>query len=200
MARCGIGQAERLASFVLPIAVRTYAKWVEPQSASTWAETEHGARAWDSRLADPATHVVAVERENDSIAACAFVRLTTETAFFGGLYVEDTGRGLGSFLRDERIRISREAGALTALMLIRETNAPARALAEKAGFAMVAEDPCTRLAAVPRLVYRLTLNLPAPVPPKQLSNPDLNPAQRQSISPTGNRPCLTVSAGPCRRG
>ena len=161
VARYGIGQAERLAHFVLPIAVRTYAKWVDRESASAWAQTEHDARAWNSRLADPSTHVLAAEREDASIAACAFVRLTAETAFFGGLYVEDTGRGLGALLRDERIRISREAGARAALMLIRETNAPARALAEKAGFTTVGEDPCTRLAAVPRLVYRLPLSTPA---------------------------------------
>ena len=56
------------------------------------------------------------------------------------------------------------AGAATAVMLIRETNAPARKLAERAGFELVAEDPCSRLSAVPRLLYAKPLETPALLP------------------------------------
>lgn len=164
MSRYAHGQGEKLARFVLPIASRTYAEWVDPVSASAWAGAEHGAQQWNARLRDSSTHVLVCERDDTSIAACAFVRLTEETAFFGGLYVEDVGRGLGRWLCDERIRISREAGAGAAMMLIRESNLPARTLAAKTGFIAVAEDPCTRLAAVPRLVYRMTLTSPALIP------------------------------------
>lgn len=155
------GQGDKLADFVLPIATRTYAEWVEPVSAAIWARAEHGAAAWAARLDDATTHVLVCERTDGSIAACAFVRITGETAFFGGLYVEDVACGLGSLLRDERLRIGRQAGARTAVMLIRQTNGPARILAEKAGFEMVGEDPCTRLATVQRLVYQKSLNAPA---------------------------------------
>ena len=155
--RYGIGQGEKLAHFVLPIATRTYAKWVDAASARTWASSEHGADAWNTRLDNPATHVLACERGDSSVAACAFVRVTDGTAYFGGLYVEDTGRGLGSRLRDERLRISHEAGAHTAVMLIRQTNEPARLLAERAGFEVVGTDACTRLSAVPRLRYAKSL-------------------------------------------
>ena len=164
LSRYAFGQGERRARFVVPIASSTYAKWADPASASDWASVEHGTQAWDSRLGDASTHVLVCERDDASVAGCAFVRLTEETAFFGGLYVEDTGRGLGRWLRDERLRISRDAGSRTAMMLIRESNAPARALAEKAGFVMVAEDPCTRLSTVPRLVYTMPLNAPALIP------------------------------------
>lgn len=157
------GQADELAEFVLPIATRTYANWVDPIAAGVWADAEHGTAAWNSRLDDASTHVVVCERTDGSIAACAFVRISDSTAFLGGLYVEDVSCGLGTLLRDERLRIGREAGALTAVMLIRETNGPARKLAEKAGFEMVAEDPCARLSTVPRLLYAKPLDalLPA---------------------------------------
>lgn len=69
------GHGERLAQFVLPIAGRTYANWVDPDLAHSWATSEHGAESWNLRLADPATHVLAVERTDTSIAACAFVRI-----------------------------------------------------------------------------------------------------------------------------
>lgn len=158
------GQGAKLARFVLPIAIRTYAKWVDPESASAWAHSEHGVDAWDARLDDATTHVLAFERPDQSVAACAFVRVTAETAYFGGLYVEDGGRGLGSSLSAERVRISCESGARTAVMLIRETNAPARALAEKAGFVMVAEEPCARLSSVPRLLYAMPLDAQVLIP------------------------------------
>lgn len=164
MCRYTSGQGENLARFALPIATRTYAKWVDPASAREWAHAEHGADAWNARLADPATHVLACERPDGSIAACAFVRLSGGTAHFGGLYVADAGSGLGTRLCDERLRISRDAGARTAYMLIRATNAPARALAEKAGFAVAHEDPCPRLASVPRLVYTMPLDVQSLLP------------------------------------
>jgi L-amino acid N-acyltransferase YncA len=164
MRRYESGQGDKMAAFVLPIATRTYAEWVDPASAELWARSEHGAGAWTARLDDATTHVLVCERTDGSIAACAFVRISGETAFFGGLYVQDVGCGLGSLLRDERLRISSDAGARTAVMLIRETNAPARMLAQKAGFEMDGEDPCTRLSTVPRLVYRKPLNAPALVP------------------------------------
>lgn len=158
------GTGDKLAGFVLPIATRTYANWADPLAAGVWARSEHGADAWNARLEDAATHVLVCERADASIAACAFVRIREATAFFGGLYVEDVGCGLGTQLRDERLRISREAGARTAVMLIRETNAPARILAEKAGFETVGDDPCTRLSTVHRLVYEKPLDAPALVP------------------------------------
>ena len=158
------GQGDKLAEFVLPIATRTYSNWVGPVAAGMWAESEHGAGAWNSRLDDESTHVLVCERADGSIAACAFVRIASGTAFFGGLYVADVSRGLGTLLRDERLRISREAGAATAVMLIRETNVPARKLAERAGFELVAEDPCARLSAVPRLLYAKPLEAPALLP------------------------------------
>lgn len=161
MRRYESGQGDKLAGFVLPIATRTYAEWVDQVSAAVWAGSEHGAAAWAARLDDPTTHVLVCERADGSIAACAFIRITGETAFFGGLYVQDVACGLGSLLRDERLRIGREAGARTAVMLIRETNGPARMLAEKAGFEMAGEDPCSRLATVRRLVYEKPLNAPA---------------------------------------
>lgn len=164
MCRYAAGRGEKLAQFVLPIATRTYANWVDAGSAVAWANSEHGVDAWNARLADPGTHVLACERPDDSLAACAFVRISGATARFGGLYVADAGRGLGSRLSAERLRISREAGARTAYMLIRATNTPARALAEKAGFAMAHEDPCARLASVPRLVYTMALEVPALLP------------------------------------
>lgn len=164
MCRYGLGQAESLARFVVPIASRTYAMWADPVSAGAWASVEHGVHAWTSRLEDMATHVLAFERPDTSIAACAFVRISEGVAHFGGLYVEDVARGLGGRLGDERLRISREAGARTAMMRIRESNAPARALAEKAGFSMVDEDPCARLSGVRRLVYAKPLDAPALVP------------------------------------
>ena len=149
---------------MLPIATRTYAKWVDPASAGQWAESEHGADSWNARLDDSQTHVLAFERPDGSVAACAFVRLRGETAHFGGLYVQDAGCGLGRQLCDERLRISREAGVRTAFMLIRATNEPARALAGKAGFSMAHEEPCARLATVPRLVYTMPLEAPALLP------------------------------------
>lgn len=164
LCRYGLSQAENLARFVVPIASRTYAKWIEAAAAGEWAGVEHGVQAWTLRLEDPATHVLAFERPDASIAACAFVRISGEVAHFGGLYVEDVARGLGGRLRDERLRISLEAGAKTAVMRIRESNAPARALAEKAGFTIVEEDPCARLSAVRRLVYAKPLDVPVLVP------------------------------------
>ena len=164
LGRYKLGQGAKLASFVLPIASRTYAKWVDPESASAWARSEHGMEAWTARLGDARTHVLVCERPDGSIAACAFVRVTDGVAHFGGLYVEDVGCGLGRRLCDERLRISREAGAHTAVMLIRKTNEPARALAAKAGFSMVDEDPCARLSTVPRLVYEMRLNAQILVP------------------------------------
>lgn len=157
LCRYGPGREAKLARFALPIAIRTYAKWVDSPSATAWAHLEHGADAWNARLVDATTHVLVCERPDESIAACAFVRIADHTAHFGGLYVEDAGRGLGTLLRDERLRISRETGARTAVMLIRETNEPARALAAKAGFTMVDVRPCTQLSAVPRLVYAMPL-------------------------------------------
>ncbi len=162
--RYASGQAEMLARFVVPIASRTYAKWVDHDSAALWAGAEHGAPAWAERLDDVATHVLVYERPEGSIAACAFVRIRADTAYLGGLYVEDVGRGLGRLLLDERLRIGRESGALTAVMLIRETNTPARVLAQKAGFEAIAQDPCGRLSAVPRLVYTKRLTAAVPVP------------------------------------
>jgi L-amino acid N-acyltransferase YncA len=164
LCRYGSGQGDKLADFVLPIASRTYAEWVDPQSAWGWAIAEHGAHVWSARLDDASTHVLVCERPDASMAACAFVRIRETTAFFGGLYVADVARGLGTLLRDERLRISREAGARTAVMLIRETNRPARILATKAGFEMVGEDPCTSLTAVPRLVYEKPLEASRLVP------------------------------------
>lgn len=157
-------QGEKLAEFVLPIATRTYANWVDPAAAGVWAQSEHGARAWNSRLDDESTHVLVCERADASIAACAYVRINFGTAFFGGLYVGEISRGLGTLLRDERLRISRDAGASTAVMLIRGTNTPARRLAEKAGFEFVAEEPCSRLSTVPRLLYAKPLAVPALLP------------------------------------
>jgi L-amino acid N-acyltransferase YncA len=159
--RYGSGQGKRLARFVLPIACRTYAQWVDAAPARAWARFEHGVQAWNARLDDPFTHVLVCERTNGSIAACAFVQITGETAYFGGLYVEDTGRGLATSLREERLRIARESGARTALMVIRRTNEPARILAEKAGFSVVGEKPCALLPTVPRLVYAMALDAPA---------------------------------------
>ena len=158
--RYGSGQGAILADFVVPIAIRTYATWVDSGSARAWARAEHGAEAWTARVEDPATHVLVCERPDTSIAACAFVRIAYETAHFGGLYVEDRGCGLGSRLRDERLRIGLEAGARTAVMRIRETNELARQLAEKAGFEIIGTDPCTRLSAVPRLLYSKELSVP----------------------------------------
>ncbi len=158
------GQAEKLARFVVPIAIRTYAKWVDDDSASVWAGTEHGAAAWQARLDDSATHVMVYERPDGSIAASGFVRVRAETAYLGGLYVQDVGRGLGRRLLDERLIIGRESGARTAVMLIRETNTPARLLAQKAGFEAVDHDPCGRLSTVPRLVYTKRLDAAVPVP------------------------------------
>jgi len=158
------GQAETLARFVVPIASRTYAKWVDHNSATLWALSEHGMAAWTARLDDPATHVLVYQRPDASIAACAFVRLSRDAAYLGGLYVEDVGRGLGRRLLDERLRIGGEFGAMSAVMLIRETNTPARILAEKAGFEVTDEDPCGRLSAVRRLVYRRRLAASVPVP------------------------------------
>lgn len=151
------GQGERLSRFVLPIACRTYSQWIGTASARAWARSEHGVEAWNERLADPATHVLAYERADRTIAACAFVRVSDETAYLGGLYVEDVGRGLGRMLRDERLRIARESGARTALMLVRQTNEPARIHAEKAGFAVVGVKPCQLVSTVPRLVYAMAL-------------------------------------------
>ena len=150
------GQGDMLSRFVLPIAGRTYAKWVDTASAHEWARSEHGVHAWNARLADSSTYVLVYERPDESIAACAFVRITDEMAYLGGLYVEDIGRGLGRMLRDERLRIGRHAGARTAVMLVRQTNEPARNHAEKAGFSMVGEESCTQLPTVPRLVYAMT--------------------------------------------
>lgn len=158
------GQAEKLARFVVPIAIRTYAKWVDADSASVWADAEHGVAAWQARLDDSATHVLVYERSDGSIAACGFVRVNPDAAYFGGLYVEDVGCGLGRRLLDERLRIGRESGALRAVMLIRETNTPARTLAQKAGFEAIDHDPCGRLSTVPRLVYTKRLNAAVPVP------------------------------------
>ena len=157
------GQAEKLARFVVPIASRTYASWVDPDSASLWAAAEHGVPAWAARLDDTATHVLVYERRDASIAACAFIRLSRDTAYFGGLYVEDVGCGLGRLLLDERLRIGHDFGAQSAVMLIRETNTRARVLAEKAGFEATAEDPCGRLSTVRRLVYRRPLAAAVPV-------------------------------------
>ena len=56
--RYGIGQGEKLAHFVLPIATRTYAKWVDAASARTWASSEHGADAWNTRLDNPAKRII----------------------------------------------------------------------------------------------------------------------------------------------
>lgn len=162
--RYGLGQGTKLACFVLPIAGKTYSKWVDPASAGAWALAEHGVAAWDARLEDPATHVLVCERPDGSIAACAFVRLRGDTAHFGGLYVEDVSCGLGKLLCQERIRISRESGVRRAVMLIRATNGPARALAAKAGFTAVDEDPCARLSTVPRLVYAMSLDAPVLLP------------------------------------
>ncbi|WP_313675143.1 GNAT family N-acetyltransferase [Mycolicibacterium sp.] len=114
--------------------------------------------------ADSSTHVLVCERPAGSIAACAFVQITEETAYFGGLYVEDVGRGLGTMLVTERLRIARESGARTALMLVRQTNEPARNHAEKAGFSVVGEKPCQLVSTVPRLVYAMALDAPALVP------------------------------------
>lgn len=158
------GQGEKLNRFVLPIASRTYAKWTDPASARAWARSEHGVEAWDARLGDPSTHVLVYERPDESVAACAFVRIAGETAHLGGLYVEDVGCGLGRMLRDERLRIGRESGARTALMLVRQANEPARAHAEKAGFALLGEDPCTLLSTLPRLVYAMALDAPVLLP------------------------------------
>lgn len=157
------GQAEKLARFVVPIASRTYAKWVDHGSAILWADAEHGVPAWEARLEDPATHVLVYERTDGSIAACGFIRLGAETAYLGGLYVEDAGRGLGTQLLEERLRIGRESGVATAVMLIRETNTPARLLAEKAGFEAIDQDPCGRLSSVPRLVYSKRIGAAMPV-------------------------------------
>lgn len=157
-------QAGKLAAFVLPIAGRTYARWVDPVSARAWALSEHGVDAWGARLGDTATHVLAYERPDASVAACAFVRITDTTAHFGGLYVQDAGCGLGTLLYTERLRISRESGVHTAVMLIRATNGPARALAEKAGFTAAGEDPCSQLSSVPRMRYSMQLETPALVP------------------------------------
>lgn len=162
--RYGLGQAEKLARFVVPIASRTYARWVDEDSASRWAVTEHGVPAWETRLDDPATHVLVYERPDASIAACGFIRLSRDTAYLGGLYVEDVGCGLGRMLLNERLNIGRDFGAQTAVMLIRETNTPARVLAEKAGFEATEEDPCGRLSTVRRLVYRRRLTAAVPVP------------------------------------
>ena len=162
--RYASGHAEKLARFVVPIAARTYARWVDDEAAIRWAGTEHGVQAWQARLDDSATHVLAYERPDGSIAACAFIRLRAETAFLGGLYVADVGCGLGRRLLDERLRIGREAGALSAVMLIREANTPARILAHKAGFEAVDHDPCGRLSTVPRLVYRKRLDAAVAVP------------------------------------
>jgi L-amino acid N-acyltransferase YncA len=162
--RYGLGQADKLARFVVPIASRTYARWADPDSAGRWAAAEHGVPAWKTRLDDPATHVLVYERPDASIAACGFIRLSRDTAYLGGLYVEDVGCGLGRRLLAERLRIGRDFGAQTAVMLIRETNAAARVLAEKAGFEAIEEDPCGRLSAVRRLVYRRPLAAPVPVP------------------------------------
>lgn len=158
------GRADALARFVVPIATRTYAKWTDHDSASLWADAEHGRIAWADRLADPATHVLVCERPDNSIAACGFVRLGAETAYLGGLYVEDVGRGLGTLLLDERLRIGRESGARTAVMRIRETNTPARVLAQRAGFDVIDEDPCGQLSNVPRLLYSKELTAALPVP------------------------------------
>lgn len=158
------GRAGKLARFVVPIASRTYAEWVDLSLATLWAGVEHGVSAWDARLGDSATHVLVFERPDTSIAACGFVRVTDESAYLGGLYVEDVGRGLGSRLIDERLRIGRESGAPTATMLIRETNTPARVLAEKAGFAATDHAPCGRLSTVPRLVYTQRLNAAVAIP------------------------------------
>lgn len=162
--RYASGQAEKLARFVVPIASRTYANWVDPESASRWADAEHGVPAWEVRLDDSATHVLVFERTDASIAACGFVRVSADTAYLGGLYVEDTGCGLGRRLLAERLRIGHESGALTAFMLIRETNTPARVLAQKAGFEAIDQDPCGRLSTVPRLVYTKRLTAAVPVP------------------------------------
>lgn len=191
MRRYTSGQGEGLARFVLPIATRTYAKWVDPASARDWAHSEHGVDAWNLRLDDPATHVLVFERLDESIAACAFVRLRGETAHFGGLYVEDVGCGLGRMLSGERLHISREAGARTAFMLIRATNAPARALAAKAGFVMAHEDPCVRLTTVPRLVYTMSLESPAPESPASES-PALDSLALDSLAP--GSPALAAPA------
>ena len=161
LCRYEAGEGEKLNRFVVPIASRTYAEWVDVGSARAWARSEHGVEAWNARLNDPSTHVLVYERPDESIAACAFVRISDGTAYFGGLYVEDTGCGLGRMLRDERLRIGRESGARTALMLVRQTNEPARTHAEKAGFAMIGEEPCPVLSTVPRLVYAMALNVPA---------------------------------------
>jgi len=158
------GQAVKLARFVVPIASRTYGKWVDHDSASLWAGAEHGVPAWEVRVNDPATHVLVFERSDASIAACGFVRISADTAYLGGLYVEDVGCGLGRRLLDERLRIGRQSGALTAFMLIRETNTPARVLAQKAGFEAIDQDPCGRLSTVPRLVYTKRLTAGARVP------------------------------------
>lgn len=164
MRRYESGQAEKLAAFAVPIASRTYANWTDPASAGAWALSEHGATAWEARLSDPATHVLVCERPDFSIAACAFVRIGDDTAYLGGLYVEDVACGLGTRLRDERLRIGREAGVRTASMLIRETNAPARILAERAGFEIVDVEPCSRLSTVPRLRYSMRLTAPSLLP------------------------------------
>ena len=161
--RSAPGQAEKLARFVVPSASRTDAKWVDHDSASLWAGAEHGVSAWEVRLNDSATHVLVFERTNGSIAACGFVRVSGDTAYLGGLYVEDVGCGLGRRLLDERLRIGRESGALTAVMLVRETNTPARILAQKAGFEAIDQNPCGRLSTVPRLVYTKRLDSAVPV-------------------------------------
>lgn len=162
--RYGPGQAVTLAGFVLPIAGRTYARWVDAASADIWALSEHGVRSWISRLNDAATHVLVYERPGASVAACAFVRIRDTTAHFGGLYVQDAGRGLGTSLYAERLRICRESDARTAEMVIRQTNGPTRALAAKAGFTVAGEDPCTRLSTVPRLRYTRRVRERALVP------------------------------------
>jgi GNAT superfamily N-acetyltransferase len=164
MRRYASGQAEKLARFAVPVASRTYAKWVAPDSAAMWADAEHGIAAWTARLDDPATHVLVFERPDGSIAACGFVAVREDTAHLGGLYVEDVGRGLGRGLLDERLRIGRESGAVTAVMLIRETNTPARVLAQKAGFEAKHQDPCGLLSTVPRLVFTKRLSAGVPVP------------------------------------
>lgn len=164
LCRCQPGHADKLADFAVPIATRTYSEWVDASEALAWALAEHGIASWNERLADAGTHVLVCERPDTSIAACAFVRIAGDTAYLGGLYVQDVACGLGTMLRDERLRISREAGVHTAVMVIRSTNGPARALAERAGFAVVDERPCAHLSTVPRLVYEKRLSAPLLVP------------------------------------
>lgn len=158
LCRYGPGRSADLARFVVPIAGETYARWVGHCAAVGWAHSEHGVDAWDVRLADPSTHVLVCERPDGSIAACGFLRITADTAHLGGLYVGDVARGLGTRLCEERLKISRAAGARTAVMFIRETNTPARALAEKAGFSVVDQRPCERLSTVTRLLYSMSLD------------------------------------------